>query len=1042
MAGTRHFYERRFRAALAQLNAAQRRAVMHLDGPMLVIAGPGTGKTHVLSARIGRLLLETDTHAPEVLCLTFTDAAVRAMRQRLVELIGPEGYRVEVYTFHSFCNHIIRQHSELFPGHQLDPVSELEEVDILRRLIDELPPDHPLRHGRDLRRSVFQIRELFHTMKAEHWTVRELCRHIDAWLEKMPSHPAFRYKRHTATHRPGDLKEDKLAQARRRMAVLRAAAQLFPAYQREMQARGRYDYYDMILWVLDAFRQNEWLLRDYQERYHYLLVDEYQDTNSAQNELIRLLAGYWGAPNLFIVGDDDQSIYEFQGARLRNLVELYEHYKEVIEVVVLSENYRSSQPILDAAHSLIAHNQLRLVNELAHLGVRKELVAAGPAGRSALPPRLVELPDPYKEARFAERQIRSWLEGGCPPSEIAVIYARHRQVLLLAELLQRSDIPFVLRRTTNALDSRSVQLLRHMLEWLWRVQHQPESGERLLFELLHAPCWHILPEDLFALMRWRTRHATRPPLWYELLQPEQLRAVEGLRRPEALHRAAQVLRQAERSAMLTSLPHLIERLVNHSGLRAWVLSEQAEPGERDALWSFIEYVKGEVSRQPRLHLEGLLRMLRHMDDFRLAIPVQQPAAPHKAVTLVTAHSAKGLEFERVIVLGCQKEAWEDSRTGGGTFALPPGLTRSGEEDFLESRRRLFYVALTRARTHLVCCWSATDERGKPTTPTRFVHELQANAPLPIEHPEFAPSEMAGVQARLMAAAPSPSPTLPDKEWLQARVRALPPLSISAINQYLKCPLGFYYRYVLGVPAVPSAEARWGSAMHEALRRYFEAFRLSANDSWPEPSLLVHHFQTEMERQRGWFMEDEWQFFFEQGSHYLSDWLATRRPQLPTRFLAERRLHGTIAGAPVTGTIDRIDLLKKGQARIVDYKLKQHNRYTRIHPPSARHPHGTALWRQLVFYQLLLEQERRLALSARETALDFLTPDERGLFPRATHAPTEEEKRQMREIVAHVYERIHALDLLAGCGAPDCPWCHHARMRELDSLSDAEIEMLE
>ncbi|RMD68092.1 MAG: PD-(D/E)XK nuclease family protein, partial [Bacteroidetes bacterium] len=373
--------------------------------------------------------------------------------------------------------------------------------------------------------------------------------------------------------------------------------------------------------------------------------------------------------------------------------------------------------------------------------------------------------------------------------------------------------------------------------------------------------------------------------------------------------------------------------------------------------------------------------------------------------------------------------------------LPPGLTRSGEADYLEARRRLFYVALTRARTHVVCCWAATDERGKPASPTRFVYEMEGDEPLPVEHPEFAPEEVVELQRRLMAPAGQPSVVVPDEDWLRARVQDLPPLSISAINQFLKCPLGFYYRYILGLPSMPSIEERWGTAMHEALRRYFEAFRLSANETWPPPSQLAQYFEAEMERLRGWFTPEDWPFYLRQGSHYLTTWLALRQPTLPRRFLVERTINGAIAEVAVTGTIDRIDLLGQGQARVVDYKLKHSNRWTSIHPPSDSNPFGTPLWRQLVFYQLLLEQDRRLGLQSEKATLDFLTPDDKGAFPRASHTTTEQEKEQMREIVTQVHARIQALDFLTGCGEPDCPWCHHARMNEADSLSDPELEML-
>ncbi len=1035
----KRYYEARFRQALQQLNKAQRRAVAHTEGPVLVIAGPGTGKTHVLSARIGRILLDTDTRADEILCLTFTDAAVRAMRHRLVELIGPEGYRVQIYTFHSFCNSIIQRHAELFSGYDLEPVSEIEQVEIVHALLAQLPPDHPLRHGRNLRHSVDQLRTFFQWMKAEHWSVAYVQQRLDEWLALLPTLPRFHYKRSSKKHnyRAGDLKKAEIARERQRIELLRQAAQLFPQYQKAMQARGRYDYHDMILWVIDAFRQNEWLLRDYQEQFQYILVDEYQDTNSAQNELVRLLADYWDVPNLFIVGDDDQSIYEFQGARLENLVELYHRYQPQIEVVVLTDNYRSSPPILQLAQQLIAHNELRLIHKLQHLSVDKVLNAAGPAAATSVSPRLVETEDPLREAIFSFQLIKQWLEEGCPAEQIAVIYARHQQADLLTELLRHSHIPFEAKRPINALDDRSVRALCLMLEWVWRVQREPDSAEALLFELLHLPCWQIPPQDLHQLARYRSTHY--PTIsWYQLLQPEQLSAVPALSQPQALRHAAEVLRQAERQASLMSLPHLIEQLVNQSGLLAWVLSPQAEPGQRDALWSLLAFVREEVQRRPRMHLEEFLLLLQRMDAHHLSLPVQQPAATRQAITLVTAHSAKGLEFDRVIILGCQRQMWEEERTRNhSTLYLPDTLTRSVEADFEEARRRLFYVALTRARTHLVCTWALTDTRGKEVQPTRFLQEMQPEPPWPIERPSFELVALRQLQERLMEPTTAPTIPQPDEAWLRQQLQGYV-LSISALNQLLKCPLGFYYRFVLQVPVMPSAEARWGLAMHEALRRFFEQRRLHA-ESWPPTQALVSLFQQEMAKQRGWFTPDQWQLYLEQGSHYLSEWW-DRQTHRPNHYLIERHIQGTLGQVPISGVIDRIDLSEPHQAHVIDYKLRAH-KYARIHPPSPTNEYGSTFWRQLAFYQLLLEQDQQLGCHVVGTHLLFLTPNDQGHYAHYTHIFNEEELQQMRQLVETVYSRIQAFDFFTGCGQLNCPWCHRARSMERASLRDVELEEL-
>ncbi|MEO6759583.1 MAG: UvrD-helicase domain-containing protein, partial [Saprospiraceae bacterium] len=302
-----------FRQFLDGLNPAQRLAVERIEGPVLVIAGPGTGKTHLLSARVGKILLDTDTRPQNILCLTFTEAGVSAMRQRLLERIGPEAHRVPIQTFHAFCNRIIQENLEYFGRSSLEPLSELERIDLVRQLLLQLPPDHPLRAGqKDIFQYERQLRDLFANMKKEGWTPELIGERVADYLAGLAENPAFIYQINTRHAKKGDPKSQQIEEMTTRMIRLRSAADLYPGYQQALEHLGRYEYEDMLLWVLRAFQQNEALLLNYQERFLYVLVDEYQDTNGAQNQLLNLLLDYWESPNIFIVGDDDQSIYEFQ----------------------------------------------------------------------------------------------------------------------------------------------------------------------------------------------------------------------------------------------------------------------------------------------------------------------------------------------------------------------------------------------------------------------------------------------------------------------------------------------------------------------------------------------------------------------------------------------------------------------------------------------------------------------------------------------------------------------------------------------------------
>ena len=506
-----------FAAQRATLNAAQLAAVKHIEGPTLVIAGPGTGKTHILATRIGEILTKTDAQAHNILCLTFTDAAVRAMRERLTSLIGAEAHKVRIHTFHSFCNRVIQDHLDLFGRQDLTALDELERRQLVRTLLDELPFDHPLKKGRgsDVYFYENHLADLFKLMKTEAWTTPSVSRAIDEWLENLPNNVDFQYKiTKKGLFSKGDLKTDAVEDETEKMARLRSAAQLYMAYEGKKSLLNRYDFDDMILWVIEAFERMPFLLRGYQEQILYFMVDEFQDTNGAQNQLLTQLVGFWEQPNVFIVGDDDQAIYEFQGARLKSLVDFYESYRSDVEVVVLKDNYRSSQNLLDSARKVIENNELRIVNNLQGLQLDKNLMARGQSAALDNLPKVVEYPNRLQELADVVLQIEDLINFKHPnvgevsnladvsdvsksekPS-IAIIYARHRTAEAYIRLFEKRGIPYSVRRAINVLDEPLIQNLRTLLEYISAENKMPFSGEYLLFKILNFSFLDIAPKDV------------------------------------------------------------------------------------------------------------------------------------------------------------------------------------------------------------------------------------------------------------------------------------------------------------------------------------------------------------------------------------------------------------------------------------------------------------------------------------------------------------------------------------------------------------------
>ncbi len=1001
-----------FRTLLDGLNAAQRQAVEQTEGPVLVIAGPGTGKTHVLAARIGKILLDTDARAQNILCLTFTDAGVAAMRQRLLDMIGPEAHRVPIYTFHAFCNRVIQENIEAFGRANLAPASELERIAVVRELLEKLSPDHPLLEGRkDIYQFESHLRVLFTTMKKEGWTPGFVQRKVDEYLSALPANPDFIYQTNSKYGKKGEPKTVKIRDAQQKMERLKAAADLFPKYGTAMQRIGRYEYEDMILWVLREFERNETLLRNYQERFQYFLVDEFQDTNGAQFRLLSLLLNYWPNPNIFIVGDDDQSIYEFQGARLHNLLDFYRAHQNDLKTIVLAKNYRSTQDLLDAARQLIEHNSLRAT--LALDTPLTKILEAHHELRSQPLIRVYE--NRIQELSDVLHRIEQLVAEGVPPSDIAVLYYRHKQSNRLMALLEKKGIPFVTRRPVNVLELPLIRHFRELLRYLHDETSSPFSGDHRLFRLLHAAWWAVPGLDL-ALVAARLK-ATRG-LWRSTLADDAQLSLIPLKNHNRLSSISALLEQWIEAASNLSLPDLTERLMAQSGLLQWALNQDDKIWWIQILGTLLDFVRAEAEKDPAFSLERLLWVLDSMDDNAVALPLQQQILPANGVHLLTAHAAKGLEFRHVFLFDCTAEAWEPGpRYNTSRFALPDTLTLSGEEDAMEARRRLFYVAATRARDQLYISYARTGADGKSLLQARFVDETglaKTDVVVPAE-------KTLDTQVHLMLQPETPVVTLPEPAVLDALLQHFT-LSITALNRYLRCPLAFYYEDVLGVPSAMSEAAAFGEAMHETLKVFLGKFKQEKPDRAPGEDSLIRLYNKEMERRQALFSTPSYGQRLSLGRNWLRRYFAEQIPYWTRRAIVERRIDRVeIDGVPVTGVLDKIEWLSNGNIRVVDYKTGTPNT-AKIQPPSDKHPYGGEYWRQLAFYKLLLEQSRLYAEPVGSGAIAWLEPDKKGLIPFAEIRFSNEEIAGVQKLIREVYDNIQQRRFDTGCGKEDCVWC--------------------
>lgn len=1050
----RREYQTRFDALLASLTEEQRRAVSAIEGPVLVIAGPGTGKTHILAARIGEILRRTDTQAHQILCLTFTESAVLSMRNRLRHFMGDDAYRVPIYTFHSFCNRVIQENLETFGRRLSEPLSDLERIEFVRSLLYELPKDNPLARQSDPYFYEDKVRTLFQTMKAEGWTSDLVEQAAQAYLDDLPNRPEYAYKRKTGTFEKGDLKMGQIKKEQQNMELLCAAARLFDAYRTLLERHQRHDFEDMLRWVSDAFEQDEFLLRRYQEQFLYVLVDEFQDTNGVQYGILQQLVAYWEErPNLFLVGDDDQSIYEFQGARLKNVLDFYKEYERVMEWVVLPDNFRSTTPILRAAYELIGRNRLRLIEYMqANPKPDKRLRAANSElTTSKTEPLLLAYERLLDEDLGALHTLQEWHEKGIAYGDMAVIYCKHKQSERLTLLLDKASIPYSTRKQIDALKLPWMQQLLQVMRYVQRETAQPYKGEDLLYDLLYCEFWGLPDEDVLALAEHfaKQKNEERVFRWRDFLSDAHRLNALKLRLSERVLALGGLLKRATLNNRNLSLPEWLEWFSSASGLLSYLCRHAQKAVFVPALHALFDFVQNETRKNPKLNLRTLLELLSSMEKNGLGLPVHPSSrSDGEGVRLMTAHASKGLEFKAVLVLHAVADIWEKNRDGRHHFALPDTLIPSNQSDAEEASRRLFYVALTRAREHLVISYHLRNDADRTAEPTRYVDELRPV--LSFKEIRLNPAQVQLGQELSMRPIVRPERFLLEEGQLRELLADFK-LSASALDAYLRCPFAFYFQHVLRLPSLPGEAAVYGTAVHAALKRLFDRMQSHPERHFPPAGELTAWFVQELRRETSARNLDTFERLRRQGElllplyyqNRLAAWIEQSRQ---TTIYTERAFKNLeFEGIPLSGHVDKIVVFNQSDRRsvlVVDYKSGKIDD-KRLEAPQ-NGSFGGSYWRQLHFYALLLDCSKQLPYPVRQAQIDYLNADPDGAFPIKSIDIDAQGRLAFQDLLRRTYRDIQDLKFAQGCGESGCQWCNLAQRqaRFPENMRDEETELMD
>src|SRR3989338_4645729 len=432
----------KFKELYQQLNSEQKLAVDTIEGPVMVIAGPGTGKTQILTLRVANILLKTQINPGNILALTFSESGAATMRRRLAEIIGPAAYQVRIATFHGFCNELIQTCPDDFPRViARQPSNEIRQIKLLQSIIDSIHLEflktfsEPYFYLTDVRRSISQL-------KKEGIGPEEYERQIKKQTQEFTDSEDLYYD----SGRYQVKMKGKYSDLKRQLDKNQELAKIYLAYQDALAEAKLYDYDDMILEVAQALAQNSDRLLRLQERFQYFLVDEHQDTNNAQNKVLELLSSFYDQPNLFVVGDEKQAIFRFQGASLENFLYFKKLYPTA-RLITLEEKYRSSQLILDSAESVLSGNK--------KLQARKDHPNA--------PIRLFVFSKSDVESYAIVEDVKRKIGAGVPSHEIVVLFRDNRDALPLMAMFEKSGVPFSVESDQDILSDLDIQKLIRIL---------------------------------------------------------------------------------------------------------------------------------------------------------------------------------------------------------------------------------------------------------------------------------------------------------------------------------------------------------------------------------------------------------------------------------------------------------------------------------------------------------------------------------------------------------------------------------------------------
>jgi len=1090
-----------FDNAYSKLNKEQKMSVDTIDGPVMVVAGPGSGKTQILSLRVANILRKTDTPAHGILCLTFTEAGAINMLNRLKTMIDIEAYKVNIFTFHAFGTNIISRYPEYFFNHaNLSPADELIQREIMTEILESLDHKNPFSsfHSnegyvflKDILSRISQIKKagitpaeydliisnnkiildeinssisdifkdrlstkIFPKIEkiVNEWKKIDVSSFPSDYFKPISSHlisslqkaleesiaddkttaiGEWKKKYTTGTNENISLKSFESEEKLKNLGVI------YKQYKDKLFEKGYFDYDDMILEVIEAIKKNDNLKAELQEQFLYIMVDEFQDTNDAQIRLIRLLADNFvneKKPNIMVVGDDDQAIYRFQGADISNIKDFHKVYDDV-KIIVMTENYRSGQNILDLARDIIVTGEGRLEDVLE--GINKKLISSGEKNKS-YNGDIKKLKYKTKEHQYHNiaLRIKNLIKDGHNPNEIAVISRKHRELENLVPFMHYYNVPIVYEKQQNVLATPHIRQLITMCKFLdFMEKGSPSSGDSLMPEILSYPFWGISHKtiwDISLLSRTKRDDKSIDIPWLSVMLDYK---------DENVKRIGEFFVEMVSRSKYEPVEYILESLIGKSSTsyfdderiesvddkkdkfispyKNFYFSKEKLENNKPEYLRFLSGLKFFINALRNHKGNSLLKvadLVNFVDIHESSNILLNDTSPftgaENAVQLMSAHKSKGLEFETVFLLSCQDDNWSK---GGmrNKIRLPENLPIDIGSDESDDDLRLFYVALTRAKKNLYLATYSYKDDGSESVEVKFLNNNLVTEDKEDQNEDINTSSILETT----------TPNYTDKVYIESERAFLAPLvenyklSVSHFNNYLNIiygegPKTFFEENLIRFPQPMSISNIFGSSIHKSIELFLLKYK--ENHKLPSKEEFIGLFEKDLSRKR--ISEIDLEKYLNRGREALDIFYDKKMKDLliSDRTEVDFSKEGVVIdGSHITGKIDLLRIVDDNNVDVFDFK-------TGKSIPDKNKDDGDKLkeWsykNQIIFYKLLIENSKNYKnYKMRNGVFIFVEPEiKNGVISinEKYIEITDEDISRVKKLINIIFSKIKDLDFV-------------------------------